>query len=155
MKFSLRLNNDLPVNDYVKLAALAESAGFDQFWVSNDLFIRSAPVILTAVALATKTIEVGTCILNPYTINPAEIAMMAATLDEVSGGRFNLGLSSGAADFLNWVGIAAAKPRTAVIESVQAINRLLCGERASLEGQFLHWTDETYLRFKPLRRVPL
>lgn len=155
MKFSLRLNNDLPVNDYVKLATLAEAARFDQFWVSNDLFIRSAPVILTAVALATHTIEVGTCILNPYTINPAEIAMMAATLDEVSGGRFSLGLSSGAADFLNWVGIAAAKPRTAVIESVHAINRLLCGERAPVDGQFLLWTDETYLRFKPLRRVPI
>jgi 5,10-methylenetetrahydromethanopterin reductase len=155
MKFSLRLNNDLGVNDYVKLAKLAEAAGFDQFWVSNDLFIRSAPVILTAVALATETIEVGTCILNPYTINPAEIAMIAATLDEVSGGRFNLGLSSGAADFLNWVGILTDKPRTAVVESVRAINQLSCGERAPVDGQFLHWTDETYLRFKPLRRVPV
>src|SRR5262245_58547966 len=100
MKFSLRLNNDHSVSNYVRLAQLAESSGFDQFWVSDDLFFRSAPVILTAVALATTRLEVGTCILNPYTINPAEIAMTAATLDEVSGGRFNLGLSSGAADFL-------------------------------------------------------
>ncbi len=76
-----------------------------QFWVSNDLFLRSCPVILAAVATATRTIEIGTCILNPYTLNPAEIAMMAATLDEVSGGRFNLGLSSGSGDFLAWVGI--------------------------------------------------
>ncbi|MBI5669311.1 MAG: LLM class flavin-dependent oxidoreductase [Chloroflexi bacterium] len=155
MKFSLRLNNDLGVVDYVKLAKLAEAVGFDQFWVSNDLFLRSAPVILTAVALATDRIEIGTCILNPYTINPAEIAMIAATLDDVSGGRFNLGLSSGAADFLAWVGIPADKPRTAVVESVAAINRLLCGERAFTDGAFLHWTDETYLRFKPQRRVPI
>jgi 5,10-methylenetetrahydromethanopterin reductase len=56
MKFSLRLNNDHPVADYVKYARLAEAAGFDQFWVSNDLFLRSAPVILSAVALATTSI---------------------------------------------------------------------------------------------------
>ncbi len=155
MKFSLRLNNDHTVNDYVRMAKLAESVGFDQFWVSNDLFFRSAPVILTAVAVATQRIEIGTCILNPYTINPAEIAMLAATLDEVSGGRFNLGISSGADDFLGWLGIEADKPRTAVIESIEAINQLLSGERFPCKGQFLRWSDETYLRFKALRRVPI
>ncbi|GAB4508674.1 MAG: 5,10-methylenetetrahydromethanopterin reductase [Anaerolineae bacterium] len=155
MKFSLRLNNDHPVREYVRLAEAAEAAGFDQFWVSDDLFLRSAPVILTAVALATTRIEVGTCIVNPYTLNPAEMAMMAATLDEVCGGRFNLGLSSGAGDFLKWVGITPEKPRTAVIETVQAVNALLRGERAPLEGQFLQWTDEAYMRFTPLRRVPI
>ncbi len=155
MKFSLRLNNDHPVKDYVAWAQLAESVGFDQFWVSDDLFFRSAPVILTAVALATQRIEIGTCILNPYTINPAEIAMFAATLDEVSGGRFNLGLSSGADDFLGWLGITAEKPRTAVIETVRVVNRLLSGKRAPQQGQFLQWTDEAYLRFEPRRRVPI
>jgi len=155
MKFSLRLNNDLPVNAYVEFARLAESAGFDQFWVSNDLFLRSAPVILTGVALATTSIEIGTCILNPFTINTAEITMLAATLDEISGGRFNLGLSSGADDFLRWVGIQAKQPRTAVIESVSAINALLSGDRVPYEGQFLQWTEEAYLRFSPARRVPI
>jgi 5,10-methylenetetrahydromethanopterin reductase len=155
MKFSLRLNNDLPVSDYVRLAQQAESAGFDQFWVSNDLFLRSCPIILAAVAAATHTIEIGTCILNPYSIHPAEIAMIAATLDELSGGRFNLGLSSGSGDFLGWIGIEAEQPRTAVVESVHAIRRLLRGERAEYQGKFLRWTDEAYLRFKPQRAVPI
>ena len=155
MKFSLRLNTDRPVADYIALAQAAERAGFDQFWVSNDLFLRSAVVILTAVAQATSRIEIGTCILNPYTIHPAEIAMMAATLDEVSGQRFNLGLSSGADDFLGWVGVLPDKPRTAVVETAQAIKRLLSGERAASDGQFLQWSDETYLRFTPGRRVPI
>ena len=155
MKFSLRLNNDHAVNDYVDFARLAEAAGFDQFWVSNDLFLRSAPVILSAVALATRTIEIGTCILNPYSIDPAEIAMIAATLDELSGGRFNLGLSSGAADFLGWIGIDTPQPRTAVVETVAVINALLSGEHAAYDGQFLNWTNEAYLRFQPQRRVPI
>ena len=75
MRFSLRLNNDLPVADYVALAQLAETVGFDQFWISNDLFLRSNLVILPAVAQATTTLHVGTGILNPYTIHPAEMAM--------------------------------------------------------------------------------
>ncbi|MEZ4667014.1 MAG: LLM class flavin-dependent oxidoreductase [Anaerolineae bacterium] len=155
MKFSLRFNNDHSVTSYVGWAQLAESYGFDQFWVSNDLFLRSAPVILTAVALATKSIDIGTCILNPYTINPAEIAMFAATLDELSGGRFNLGLSSGASDFLSWLNIPHDKPRTAVGESLTVLNKLTSGESAAAEGQFLHWSPETYLRFTPQRRVPI
>lgn len=155
MKFSLRLNNDLPVADYIAMAKLAEAAGFDQLWVSNDLFLRSAMVILTAVAGVTSRIEIGTCILNPYTLHPAEIAMFAATLDEYSEGRFNLGLSAGAEDFLGWVGMTPTAPRTAVVETVEAVNRLLSGERVPLEGRFLQWTDEAYLRFTPRRRVPI
>jgi 5,10-methylenetetrahydromethanopterin reductase len=155
MKFSLRLNNDLPVSEYVALATLAEEVGFHQFWVSNDLFLRSAPIILTAVALATKRIEIGTCIVNPYTIHPSEIAMMASTLDEVSGGRFNLGISAGAEDFLRWIGIPQDKPLTLVRESIQHINRLLRGENSASDDGVLHWTNEAYMRYAPQRRVPI
>jgi 5,10-methylenetetrahydromethanopterin reductase len=155
VKFSLRLNNDLPVADYVRLAVAAEQAGFDQFWVSNDLFLRSALVILSAVAGATSRIHVGTCIVNPYTLNPAEIAMFAATLDEFSGGRFLLGIGSGAAQFLKWVGIDQRLPLTAVREAVNAIRALLAGERAALDGKFLQWTNEAYLRFPAHRQVPI
>jgi 5,10-methylenetetrahydromethanopterin reductase len=155
VKFSLRLNNDRPAAEYIALAQAAENAGFNQFWLSDDLFLRSATVILTAVAQATSRIEIGTCILNPYTIHPAEIAMQAATLDELSNGRFNLGLSSGAGEFLKWVGITPKKPRTELIETIRVINRLLSGKHAPLKGEFLQWSDEAYLRFKPLRRVPI
>ncbi len=155
MRFSLRLNNDLPVSTYLKLATLAEAKGFDQFWVSDDLFLRSAPVILTAVATVTSRIQIGTCIVNPYTINPAEMAMMAVTLDEVSGGRFNLGLSSGASDFLNWVGIESPKPLTAVLETVAVLKRLFAGEPAPYDGQFLQWNENAYLRFQPQRHIPI
>jgi 5,10-methylenetetrahydromethanopterin reductase len=99
MKFSLRLNNDLTIPEYLGLARLAEGAGFDQFWVSDDLFLRSAMVILTAVAGATTRIGIGTCIVNPYTLHPAEMAMFAATLDEYSGGRFSPGRVGGGGRF--------------------------------------------------------
>jgi len=155
MKFSIRLNNDLTIPEYLRLAVAAENAGFDQFWVSNDLFIRSGPIILAAVANATHRIEIGTCIVNPYTINPGEIAMLAATLDELSGERINLEQETGAAQFLKWVGIPQVTPLAAVTETAQVIRTLLRGERAPITGKFLHWGDEAYLRFKPARVVPI
>lgn len=155
MKFSLRFNNDLPVQDYVTYAKAAEAAGFDQFWVSDDLFLRSAPVILSAIAIATERIEIGTCILNPYTIHPSEIAMIAVTLDELSNGRFNLGIASGAEDFMKWVGLPYKYPRTYVIETIDAINKLTSNQRAPMQGKMLNWTDEAYLRFQSKRRVPI
>jgi 5,10-methylenetetrahydromethanopterin reductase len=153
--FSIRLNNDRKVSDYVALARAAEKAGFDQFWVSNDLFLKSAPVILSAVATATERIGIGTCILNPYTIDPSEIAMLAATLDELSGKRFHLGLAAGAKDFLGWVGIEHRSPLAAVRESVGVIRRLLAGELADGDGDYLHWKKEAYLRFRAPRVTPI
>ena len=45
VRFSVRVNNDLSFAELLALAVAAESAGFDQVWVSNDLFLRSAPVL--------------------------------------------------------------------------------------------------------------
>jgi 5,10-methylenetetrahydromethanopterin reductase len=155
MRFSLRLNNDLTLTEYIALAQAAEQAGFDQFWVSNDLFLRSAMVILPAIGTATRRIEIGSCILNPYTLNPAEIAMFAATMDELTGNRFNLGLAAGAADFLRWVGLSHGQPLAALRETITAIRGLLAGERVPLQGRFLHWQNETYLRFGAPRITPI
>lgn len=156
MRFSVRLNNDLPVAETVALAVAAERAGFDQFWLSDDLFLRSATVMLAAVARETERIDIGSGIFNPYTLHPAQMAMEAATLDELSGGRFCLGLAAGAGEFLKWVGIEQEKPLTAVIETIEILRRLFAGEAAALEGDFLRWTDSAWLRFAPLRRhIPI
>jgi 5,10-methylenetetrahydromethanopterin reductase len=148
LRFSIRLNNDLPAETYPLLATAAEEVGFDQFWVSDDLFLRSAWVILSSVAVATRRIQLGTCIVNPYTLHPAEMAMAAATLDEQSGGRFVLGLSSGAADFLGWVGIHPSRPVSAVRETVFTLRSLWNGETVD------RWAAEARLRF-PVRRIPI
>lgn len=155
MRFSLRLNNDLAPAEYVALARAAEDAGFDQIWVSDDLFLRSAPVVLATMAVSTRRIEVGSGILNPYTIHTSELAMLAATMDEVSGNRFNLGLSVGAPDFLKWVGIRPARPLVVMRETIGAVRTLLRGERAPVKGGFLEWTEEAYLRFAPPRPTPV
>src|SRR5688500_15109421 len=154
MRCSLRLNNDLAPAQYIALARAAERHGFDQIWISNDLFLRSAPVLLTTVVQATERIEVGSGIMNPHTMHPAELAMLAATLDELSGGRFNLGLGAGAADFLHWVGIDDARPAATMRETIVAIRAWLAGTPPPA-GRFVGEPAAAYLRFTPRRVTPI
>lgn len=129
VRTSLRLNNDLTVAEFVDLCVTAEDLGFDQVWVSNDLYLRSAAVMLTAAAAATSRVGLGVGIMNPYSMDPAEIAMMAATLQEFSGGRFALGLGAGAAEFLAWAGLTQTRPLARTRQALLTIRALVRGER--------------------------
>jgi 5,10-methylenetetrahydromethanopterin reductase len=155
MRVSLRLNNDLPPARYVALARAAEAHGFDQLWISNDLLLRSAPVLLAAIAGATERIEIGAGILNPHTLHPAEIAMLAATMDELSGCRFNLGLGAGAGEFLRWVGIADPSPAATLREAIGTIRALLGGQPIPAPGRFVAAPAEVYLRVPAPRLTPI
>lgn len=148
---SLRLNNDVDAASLIDLARAAERAGIDQLWVSHDLMLRSAPALLGALATATERIRLGIGIANPYTQHPAELAMLAATMQELSGGRFLLGLAAGAGDFLGWVGIEQRTPLTRTREALRAIRSLLEGGRpVDVPGSGDGWTDQAYLRVPPV-----
>ncbi|MFP3952456.1 MAG: LLM class flavin-dependent oxidoreductase [Candidatus Bathyarchaeia archaeon] len=158
MRFSLSLNSEHgPVRQAVELAKLAEEKGLECVWYCQDLFKRDVWVFLTAVAAETRRIDLGTGIVNPYTVNPAELAMHAATLDEFSDMRVRLGISVGAVEFLKWVGIKPRRPLSAMRESFDLIRRLIRGERVGHDGEvFKGWTRDAYLRFEPPREgIPL
>jgi len=59
MTFSIRINDDLPTEALIDLARAAEAGGFYQLWVSNDMLLRSAPVLVAALATHTNTIGLG------------------------------------------------------------------------------------------------
>jgi 5,10-methylenetetrahydromethanopterin reductase len=141
--FSLRLNNDLPAAEFTELAAAADEAGFDQLWVSHDLFWRSAPVLVAAAAAATRRVRLGIGIMNPFSSHPAELAMHAATLQEVSGGRFLLGIGAGAEEFLAWAGLPRPRPLSAAREAVLACRALLNRDSPESSG----WQPEAHLRW--------
>jgi 5,10-methylenetetrahydromethanopterin reductase len=158
MRFSISLNsNHGPTAEAVRLAVLAEKQGLECVWYCQDLFQRDVWVFLTAAAAHTNHIHLGTGIVTPYTVSPAELAMHTATLDEYSGGRVRLGISVGAVEFLRWVGIEARRPLSAMRESIDIIRRLLRGERVEHNGRvFRGWTEDAYMRFKPIRdRIPI
>src|ERR671939_1732457 len=71
---------------------IAEEAGFDSLWVTERYFHEETFSLLGFLAAATRRIKLGVGVVNPYTRNPALLAMASATLDRLSGGRFLLGL---------------------------------------------------------------
>ena len=156
VRFGVRFNSASgTVAQVVRWARLAEDLGFDDVWYCHDLLLRDAWVVLTAVAVATRRIRIGTCIVNPFSASPAELAMRAATLQEVSGGRFVLGIGPGDPPALDWVGLRQRRPVRGLREAIGLLRALLRGEAAPSEGDvFRGWTTGARLRF-PLHPVPV
>lgn len=155
MKFSVRVNNDLSFEDLLAVAVSAESAGFHQLWVSNDLFVRSAPALVGAIAAQTTTIRLGIAVMNPYSVHVSELAMVAATLQEISGGRFLLGLGAGSEQFLGWAGIERSHPLATTRSALTALRALLGHDdvdTAQLPGWF---GPQSALRFGVSAPVPV
>ncbi len=158
LRFGLRFNSASgAIRDVVRWATLAEGLGFDDFWYCQDLMQRDAWIVLTAVASATRRIRVGTCIVNPFSANPAEIAMRAASLQEYSQGRFVLGIGPGHPSYLDWVGLRQRQPLTGLREAVHLLRALLRGDDVAFEGTaFRGWTPGARLRFPiPPDPIPL
>jgi len=75
----------------VTRARAAERLGFESVWATQLPDARDASLVLAAYAAATRRVTLGTGVLPIYTRHPTAMVQMAATLDELSGGRFILG----------------------------------------------------------------
>jgi probable F420-dependent oxidoreductase len=175
MKFSVCLSTGFegvmyPVpfagpEDFVAQAQLCERLGYHSVW-GNDhittqdyvkaLFPGKPPnfyeplITLAAIAGATKTIGLGTALLVLPMREPVYLAKQALTLDQVSNGRFILGVGLGAyrEEFLAWGGTRAKGARRGDImdEHLKALMLLLNELEASFEG--------TYSSFHSLQMFP-
>jgi 5,10-methylenetetrahydromethanopterin reductase len=153
-ELGLGLQSDRPLADYGALAATAEAAGFASVCVFNDLWFQPPLPALLEIARATTRVRVGPTCLNPFTLHPVEIAGQIAMLDEASGGRARLGLASGA--WLDELGIAQARPVTAVREAWEVVRRLLAGDAQGFTGERFSLPPGRTLRYRRTRSsVPL
>jgi probable F420-dependent oxidoreductase len=151
--------------EYLALARAAEAAGFDSIWLGDHLLYRGdggperAPweawTLLAALAAQTERVRLGPLVACAGFHPPGLIAKMAATIDEVSGGRFVLGLGAGWNEQeFSAFGIPYDRRVSRFEEAFAIVRGLLAGERVTLAGR--HWqADDAVLLPPPARRTPL
>ena len=93
MKTAITFGHGLSPSEIVLGVKRSEEYGFDFAWISESTGIDAISV-LGSIAGETKRIELGSGIVNVYSRTPAQIAMSAVTIDELSGGRFTLGVGA-------------------------------------------------------------
>ena len=127
-------------------ALAAEAAGFDLVVLEDALLypgddgadgVWEAVSMAAAVAAATSTIGVGHAVMNSPYRAPALTAKIAATLDEIAGGRYTFGLGLGnTPDDYPAFGIDADPRYSRFAEAIEIIHGLLRGRRVDFEGQY-------------------
>src|SRR4051812_48709907 len=144
------------------MARAAEEVGFDSIWLGDHL-LYDAPergpweawTLMSALAAVTERVTLGPLVACLGFHPPGLVAKMAATIDEVSGARFTLGVGAGwnAREFAAF-GIPYDHRVSRFAEAFEIVRRLLAGERATLDGRFWQ-ADDAVLLPPPARRVPL
>jgi len=101
-----------------------------------EAYGSDAPTILSWVAAQTSSIDIGSAVLQIPARTPAMTAMTAATLDNLSGGRFRLGLGvSGPQVSEGWHGVRFARPLARTREYVDIVNLALSRQRVRYDGR--------------------
>jgi probable F420-dependent oxidoreductase len=145
-------------NNLKAMARHAEAAGFDSLWVADHLvFPLSTPdepspgrwecwSVLAALAAVTSRVELGTLVICTSFRNPALLAKMADTVEEISDGRLTLGLGSGwfEAEYQAF-GYPFDHRLARFEESLQIIQGLLRGGAIDFRGQY-HQVRDLELR---------
>jgi len=116
----------------------AERLGYDSVWTS-EAYGCDAVVPLAFIAARTTRIGLGTAIMQMPARTPALAAMTAMTLDQLSGGRFRLGIGpSGPQVVEGWHGVPYGRPLTRTREYVSIVRTILARE-VRLEHQGFHY----------------
>jgi alkanesulfonate monooxygenase SsuD/methylene tetrahydromethanopterin reductase-like flavin-dependent oxidoreductase (luciferase family) len=154
-RLGIALGAGIGPREIVEVVKLAEEIGYDSAWVveghGGDQFS-----ILTACALATRRVRLGTAISSVFVRSAPTIAMAAACLDHFSSGRFVLGLgSSHKVQVEGEHGIHYGDPVTRVRETVEIVRSLLRDGSIAYHGKSM--TIEHFdLWFRPARNsIPI
>jgi len=129
-------NGELSSTRIPEIAGQAESRGFGGLWF-GETTLRDASILAAIAASCTRRIQLGTSIVNVFTRTPSQLALLAATLNEFSEGRFTLGLGvSTEAIVENWHGQTFRTPIRRLDETILLLRRYFSGEKFSYEGSF-------------------
>jgi probable F420-dependent oxidoreductase len=147
-------------NDLVALAVTAERLGFASVWVREHLFhstyvaerlgdkpYHDALTVLTAIACSTEKVRLGTSVLVLPWHDPARLGKMVATLDQLSGGRVDLGVGVAITrDEFENLGVDFATRGKRTDEILGALQSLWTQDTPEVSGQFYRYSG---LKFSP------
>ena len=159
------VERDVRWPEYVAMAVAAEEVGFDSIWVGDHLLYRDdgrpergpweAWTLLAGLAAVTRRVTLGPLVACVGFHPPAILAKMAATVDEVSGGRLVVAVGAGwnRTEF-DAFGVPFDHRASRFEEAFEIVRRLLAGERVTLHGAY-HDVDDAVLLPTPSRRPSL
>ncbi|HEY8813255.1 MAG TPA: LLM class flavin-dependent oxidoreductase [Candidatus Dormibacteraeota bacterium] len=126
----------------VERARLADHLGYDSLWLSQLPPARDTPLVLATYAAATPRIGLATAVLPIYTRHPTAMAQLAMTLDEISGGRFRLGIGvSHQVTVESMWGLRLVHPVEAMREYAGIVRSLVTTGSVNVDGE--HFTAHT------------
>jgi alkanesulfonate monooxygenase SsuD/methylene tetrahydromethanopterin reductase-like flavin-dependent oxidoreductase (luciferase family) len=156
MKIDIEFNSgaQLPMDAIPELARLAEAHGFDCAW-GGEANNKDPTVMLAAIAAVTTKLKIGSAVYHILGRTPATLALQAAGLDELSRGRFLLGIGSSNPTIARWHGQVLDHPLGRVREYMEITRAALRGEKLSFAGKY--FTAENFkMAFRPSgRTIPI
>jgi 5,10-methylenetetrahydromethanopterin reductase len=138
MRLALYLQDAHPMADAIEHARYAESRGFEAVWQADSRLVREASVAMAAFGATTESIKIGSGVIDVWTRNPARLASLFATLDDLAPGRVICGLGAWWDPLAAKVGIDRSRPLRVMREVVSAVRGLLANETVTFDGYFVH-----------------
>lgn len=144
-------------------ALAAEAAGFDSFVYEDamrypaeeqEIGVWESTAIAGALAAATSVIEFGPSVINAPYRSPAVVASSAQTLNEISGGRYILGVGAGNTSDYDQFGFAAEPRFSRFAEWIEILHGLVRGETVTYAGEYFT-TDGAHLPLAGPGSVPI
>jgi 5,10-methylenetetrahydromethanopterin reductase len=140
----------------LECAQKADRVGIESLWLPESPGEWDVTVLAAALSRATRASLIATGVLNIYIRNPVQALMMTASLDELTGGRFILGVGSGNAGQLRKIGIdQGARSLRYTREFIEMISIGLAKDRATYEGEMLRIPEIQQILKRENSKVPI
>jgi 5,10-methylenetetrahydromethanopterin reductase len=157
MKFSYAMLPDYPLEESLRAIELADELGFHAVYAADETWHKDLWLLFAAAAARTSRVRMGPSVSAVTLREPTLIGQAAATLDELTGGRAEVVLSSGnfgllAQYKLDWT---KTKPLSRVVEGVQVLRTFLDDGAITFDGEFFRY-DGLFTFARPVQeRVPV
>jgi alkanesulfonate monooxygenase SsuD/methylene tetrahydromethanopterin reductase-like flavin-dependent oxidoreductase (luciferase family) len=144
----------VPSSGILAAGKIADERGFGTLW-KGESNSRDPAALLPAVAAMTKKIRIGPAVMHIHARTAVETAIYSATLDELSQGRFVLGLGCANVNLAGWHGLQGDHPLTRVEEYITIFRKVIAREKLNVQGKY-YSSKNFRLEFEPYRaRVPI